>query len=115
MEPVKRIHNAGRKKKVKSRYSNRYKPDFRLKVVKKYLEEGIPCAVLCKECGISDGTLYNWAKAYRREGHFRPGGRVSHGSSCRMRGASHPGHDEITFCVRTAPGCRRVEITLENA
>jgi transposase-like protein len=49
-------------------YSNRYKPDFRLKFVKKYFEESIPSSVLCKECGISDGTLYNWAKAYRREG-----------------------------------------------
>ena len=78
MEPVKSIQNAGRRKKVKSRYYNRYKPDFRFKVVKKYLEEGIPSAVLCKECGISDGTLCNWTKAYRREGFAelegRPGG-----------------------------------------
>ena len=73
MEPVKSIRKAGKKKKVKSRYSNRYKPDFRLKVVKKYLEEGVPSAILCKECGISDGTLYNWTNAYRREGVQRGG------------------------------------------
>jgi transposase InsO family protein/transposase-like protein len=68
MEPVKSIQNAGRKKQVKSRWSNRYKPDFKVKIIKKYLEESVPASVICKESGISDGTLYNWAKSYRQDG-----------------------------------------------
>jgi transposase InsO family protein len=68
MEPVKIIQNAGRKKKVKSRRSNRYAPDFKLRIVKMYLEESVPADVICKESGISEGTLYGWTKSYRQNG-----------------------------------------------
>jgi transposase InsO family protein len=67
MEPVKRVQKNGTKKKFPAR-SNRYPADFRLQIVKKYLEESVPVSVIQQECGVGIGSVRRWVSAYRRDG-----------------------------------------------
>jgi len=80
MEPVESIPEGGKKRKFPQR-SNRYDADFKLQVVKKYLEESIPISVIRQECKLSGETVGRWIRAYRRDGeaglapHYRGNGR----------------------------------------
>jgi transposase InsO family protein len=67
MEPVRSIQKNGAKRKFPKR-SNRYGADFKLQVVKKYLEESIPVKIIRQECGVGIGSVRRWVRAYRREG-----------------------------------------------
>lgn len=67
METVRSIRNSGTQRKYPQRH-NRYSADFKLQVVKKYLEESIPVSVIRQECGVSGNTVVRWVRAYRREG-----------------------------------------------
>lgn len=67
MEPVESVQQEHVKKKHWDRI--RYYPaDFRLQVVKKYLEESVPVAVIVQECGISGQSIRRWVRAYRLKG-----------------------------------------------
>ena len=57
-----------RKGPRKSRNEKRYTTEQRLKAVKLHLEEGFTVEMVCKEMGMSDGSLRNWVKQYREEG-----------------------------------------------
>jgi len=80
MKPEKSIQQGDRKRKFPKR-SKRYGPDFKLQVVKKFVEESIPVSVIRQECGLSSGTVGRWVRAYRSEGeaglatHYRGKGR----------------------------------------
>jgi len=80
MESVKSIQEGSKKRKFPKR-SKRYGADFKLKVVKKYLEESMPVSVIRQECGVSGETIGRWVRAYRRHGeaglaaHYRGKGR----------------------------------------
>jgi transposase InsO family protein len=67
MEAVKKVQHGSTKKKFPER-SNRYGADFKLQVVKKFLEESVPVTVIRQECGISINSLRRWVRAYRSEG-----------------------------------------------
>jgi putative transposase len=67
MEPVKSIQKSSTKRKVPQR-KRYYGADFKLQVIKKYLEESIPASVIQQECGVSSKTVWAWARTYRREG-----------------------------------------------
>jgi len=67
MEPETSIQQGRRKRKVPKR-SKRYNADFKLQVVKKYLEESIPVSVIVQECAVSHETVRNWVRAYRQHG-----------------------------------------------
>jgi transposase InsO family protein len=67
MESVKSIQKKGSKRKTPDR-SKRYGTDFKLQVVKKYLEASIPVSVIRQECGVSGETVGRWVRAYRRDG-----------------------------------------------
>jgi transposase InsO family protein len=67
MEPVESIQKSPQKKKYPKR-SNRYGPDFKLKIVKKYLEESMPVSVIHQECGMSTETIGRWVRSYRKLG-----------------------------------------------
>jgi transposase InsO family protein len=67
MEPVKSIQKNGSKRKVPER-NRRYEADFKLQVVKKYLEESVPASVIHQECGVSIDTVGRWVRAFRRNG-----------------------------------------------
>lgn len=67
MEPVESIQKNAPKRKFPKR-SNRYGPDFKLQIVKKYIEENLPAAVIHEECGLSEETVRRWVRAYERHG-----------------------------------------------
>jgi putative transposase len=67
MEPVNSIQKNGSKGKIPGR-NKRYGPDFKLQIVKKYLEESIPASVIHEECGVSEESVGKWVRAYRRSG-----------------------------------------------
>jgi len=67
MEPVKSIQNSSTQRKYPQRH-NRYSADFKLQIIRKYLEESIPVSVIRQECGVSSNTVVRWVRAYRREG-----------------------------------------------
>ena len=80
METIESIQKSGAKRKTPAR-SKRYGPDFKLQVVKKFVEESMPSSVIQQECGVSGETIGRWVRAYRREGqaglatHYRGKGR----------------------------------------
>jgi transposase len=45
-----------------------YPVEFRLRIVKLYLEEGYSVSLICEEFGISTHSVRRWVKAYRRGG-----------------------------------------------
>jgi transposase InsO family protein len=67
MEPVKSVQQGGIKKKSPDR-TKRYPADFKLQIVKKYLEESIPVSVIRQECGVSGETISRWVRSYRLKG-----------------------------------------------
>ena len=64
---VKRGVSKGRVGKVKPR-TQPYPYEFRLKMVRLYLEEGYSTTVLREEFGVSSHSVHRWAKAYREQG-----------------------------------------------
>ncbi len=80
MEPIESIQDGSKKRKFPKR-SKRYSADFKLQIVKKYVEESIPVSVIRQECGLSGGTVGRWVRAYQRQGqaglatHYRGKGR----------------------------------------
>jgi transposase-like protein len=42
--------------------------EFRLKVARLYLEDGYPAKLIASQFGISDYSVYTWAKRYREQG-----------------------------------------------
>jgi len=67
MEPEASIQQGRRKRKIQKR-SKRYDADFKLQVVKKFIEESVPVSVIVQECGVSHETVRNWVRAYRQHG-----------------------------------------------
>jgi len=67
MVQIKTIQSSTSKKKYPKR-SKRYKTDFKLRIVKKHLEESIPVSVIQHECGISGETVGRWVRDYNRLG-----------------------------------------------
>jgi transposase InsO family protein len=67
METAVSIQKSGTKKKYPQR-QNRYSADFKLQIVKKHLEESIPASLIHQECGVSEETIRQWVRIYRREG-----------------------------------------------
>ena len=74
MEQAKRIQSSGTKRKDSER-RRAYSADFKLQVVKKFLEESVPVSVIQQECGLSKGMVGRWVRIYRSEGEagFTPG------------------------------------------
>ncbi len=66
MESVEEVKRKSKEKE--NRFGKRYGYEFRLRAVKLRLEEGIPVALLCKELGVAEKTLWEWLKRYRESG-----------------------------------------------
>ena len=67
MEPVKSKKKKVSRKQVPER-ARRYPADFKLQVVRKFLEESVPASVIQQECGLGNGTVARWVRAYRSRG-----------------------------------------------
>ena len=57
-----------KKKGKQGRTTAPYPFEFRLKVVKLYLEDGYPATLIAEQFGISDHSVYHWSKRYRQYG-----------------------------------------------
>jgi transposase-like protein len=112
MKPVKSIQEGRRKRKCPKR-SNRYGPDFKLKIVKKHLEESIPVSIIVQECGVSGGTVGHWVREYRSEGEA---GLARH---CVGKGKSLPSpvRQKIVELKEANPlfGIKRISQVLKRA
>ena len=65
-------------------------PELRLKLVKLYLEEGIPAAIISRESGINGHTIRYWVRLYRRLGE------------AGLKGTNHPRGPKPDTGVHTA-------------
>jgi len=112
MEPIESIQEGSKKRKFPKR-SKRYGPDFKLQVVKKYLEESIPVSVIRQECGLSGETVGRWVRAYRRHGEA--------GLATHYRGKGHrlpsPIRQKIVEVKEENPlfGIKRISQVLKRA
>jgi transposase InsO family protein len=57
-----------RKRKRSTNQPGPYSFEFRLKVVRMYLEEAYPIPLICEETGVGRSTISNWVRKYRQEG-----------------------------------------------
>ena len=112
METIESIQKRGIKRKTPAR-SKRYGPDFKLQVVKKFVEESMPSSVIQQECGVSGETIGRWVRAYRREGEA--------GLATRYRGKGRslpaPVKEKIVELKKAEPlfGIKRISQVLRRA
>jgi transposase InsO family protein len=68
MEPVKTVQKSGTKRRAPEEKRRFFGADFKLQIVRKYLEESVPVSVIRQECGLSKELIGRWVRIYRREG-----------------------------------------------
>ena len=112
METIESIQKSGAKRKTPAR-SRRYGADFKLQVVKKFVEESIPSSVIKQECGVSSETIGRWVRAYRREGQA---GLATHYRG-KGRGLPAPVKEKIVELKKAEPlfGIKRISQVLRRA
>lgn len=67
MEQVRSKQSRGTKRRHRGP-RKRYDAEFKLQVVRKYIEESIPATLISQESGIDSKSVGRWVRAYRREG-----------------------------------------------
>jgi len=112
MEPANSIQKNGSKGKIPER-NRRYGPDFKLQIVKKYLEESIPASLIHEECGVSEESVGKWVRAYRREGEAG----LASSYSGKGRSLPAPVKQKIIELKETNPlfGIKRISQLLKRA
>jgi transposase InsO family protein len=111
MEAIKRAQQRGTKRKLPDR-SKRYPADFKLQIVKKYLEESVPVSIIGTECGVSKGSVGRWVRAYRRDGEA--GLTMSHPG--KGRSLPSPVRQKIIELKESSPflGVKRISQVLKR-
>jgi transposase InsO family protein len=98
-----------------SQMGNRISDSFavRRKAVQLYLEEGIGAELVAKEFGVSDKSVYAWARKYRL---FGEAGLQGCGRGKRPERISQPVKDKITELKRKNPehGVKRISQMLKS-
>lgn len=112
METIESIQKSGAKGKTPAR-SKRYGPDFKLRVVKKFVEESVPAEVIHKECGLSTETIWRWTRAYRRFGEAG----LTPGYKGKGRSLPAPVKEKIIELKKAEPlfGIKRISQLLKRA
>lgn len=112
MEPTESVQRGSTKRKHPGR-RRVHSADFKLQVVRKYLEESVPVSVIQQECGVSKGLAGRWVRAYRREGEAglaarRPG---------KGRSLPSPVKEKIVEIKESNPlfGIKRISQLLKRA
>ena len=84
MEAIESIQKNIPKRKTPKRRKH-FGSDFKLQVVKKFLEESVPASVIQEECELSKETIGRWVRKYRQFGEagFAPGGLGEGLHQCR--------------------------------
>ena len=65
---MKKERKSGRNVKNKKRRTRPFPPEFKLKVVRLYLEEGYRRGLIAQEFNIAESSVGRWARQYRRYG-----------------------------------------------
>ncbi|MCL5024491.1 MAG: helix-turn-helix domain-containing protein [Nitrospirae bacterium] len=68
MEAIEAVQKSVTKRKASEGKRKFFGADFKLQIVRKYLEEGVPVPVILQECGVSKESVRRWVRAYRSEG-----------------------------------------------
>lgn len=112
MEQTEGIRKRSRRKKHPEP-GKRYPADFKLQAVRKYIEEGIPAAIISQECGINPKTVWSWVRAYRQEGEAGLAPRYNG----KGRSLPHPVKDKIVELKEANPlfGIKRISQLLRRA
>ncbi len=112
MEPVNGVQGSGSKKKYPER-SKRYPADFKLQIVKKFFEEGVPAQLLRQECGLGTGTIARWVRIYRTKGEAG----LTPGYSGKGRSLPAPVKEKIVEIKESTPlfGIKRISQFLKRA
>ena len=76
---MKKKRKGRRTGKRKKRSTRPFTPEFKLKVVRLFLEEGYPRSLIAQEFNISESSVGRWAMQYRRHGEqgLQPKSRTS--------------------------------------
>ena len=111
MEAAKSIQKGSARRKYPGR-SRRYGADFKLQIVKKYLEESIPASVIHQECRVSKETIRRWVIAYRGGGEAGLSPRYTG----KGRGLPSPVKDKIVEIKEANPlfGIKRISQLLKR-
>jgi transposase InsO family protein len=112
MEAAKGTQKSSKKRREAERRKV-YSADFRVEVVKKYLEESVPVAVLQQECGLSKESLRRWVEAYRSGGEAG----LAPGYSGKGRPLPSPVKQKIIEIKESNPlfGIKRISQLLKRA
>lgn len=112
MEQVNGVQGSGSKKKCPER-SKRYPADFKLQIVKKLLEEGVPAQLLRQECGLGNGTINRWVRIYRSKGEAG----LTPGYTGKGRSLPAPVKEKIVEIKESIPlfGIKRISQFLKRA
>lgn len=62
------IFKGVKKKHRGNKKARQYRYEFKLRVVKLYLEEGVPVSLIHKETGVAKETLWRWIRVYKAKG-----------------------------------------------
>jgi transposase InsO family protein len=90
-----------------------YPYEVRRRAVRLYLEEGIAGPIIAREMGISDATVYQWAKQYKRYGEQGLRSPSGGGGGAKLPAAVHA---KITQLKREDPrqGAKRISQILRR-
>jgi transposase InsO family protein len=112
MEAAKKIEGSGARRKKPSR-RRAYSADFKVQVVKKYLEESVPVSVIQQECDLGKGMVGRWVRIYRNEGEA--GFTTGHGGKGRQ--LPSPVRQKIVEIKEANPlfGIKRISQLLKRA
>jgi len=90
-----------------------YSADFKLQIVKKFLEESVPVSVIQQECGLSKGMVGRWVRIYRSEGEAG----LTLGHTGNGRPLPSPVKDKIVELKESNPlfGIKRISQLLKRA
>jgi transposase InsO family protein len=100
MEPEKNIQNAQAAAKRPLR-NKRYPKDFKLRIIKIYLEESVPLSLLCRESGVCKESVRRWVRSYRKSGES---GLYCNPSRSSRRGLPEPVLERIVSIKKANPG-----------
>ena len=76
------IFKGVKKKHRGNKKARQYRYEFKLRVVRLYLEEGFPALLIHKETGVAKETLWRWIRVYKAKGEegLKSRQRVKRGS-----------------------------------
>jgi len=113
VEPMKKKRKGSSAGKRKKRSTRAFSPEFKLRVVRLFLEEGYQRSLIAQEFNISESSVGRWALQYRKHGEkgLQPKARTT-----SRTGLSEDVREKIVDLKRSNPtyGTRRISDVLKR-